>query len=96
MVRPLVNGVAVKLSNTPGISIPSCKITSLNSSSEGIVYPNPTKGILHFNSEEDFTLFDLLGNILMKGNGTDVSLGHLNRGLYQLSIQGRTIMIIKE
>ena len=55
------------------------------------VYPNPTMGILHLNTNQyknvDFTIFDILGNKLREGQSSDgISLQSLSNGLYLLKL----------
>ena len=59
------------------------------------VYPNPTEGELMLSVNEastfNYSVFDLIGQCVMKGNvygnGTRLDLGGLNKGIYFISVE---------
>lgn len=65
------------------------------------VYPNPTKDIFYItnseNSNLDYTIFDLNGNILFKGKTKNtVNISSLTNGVYMLKVtDGKRIVIEK-
>jgi hypothetical protein len=101
MVRPLVAGQAVAVSNTPEVRTPLCVVTSTEDM-EGIeslhVQPNPFEASFTFIISEEITtekviLYDLLGvaqyvNILNIGqNMYNVETSNLPNGQYLLKIE---------
>jgi hypothetical protein len=47
------------------------------------VYPNPTRGMIHFDQPASFTLYDVLGRRVLSGKNADrADLSGLPRGLY--------------
>lgn len=55
------------------------------------IYPNPTSGIIHIESEseiEAISLFDLMGREMqVEFNNYEINLGQLRNGMYELRIQ---------
>lgn len=67
------------------------------------VYPNPTKGMLHFASDESFQSFKVFNvvGILVEENETEpfktIDVSHLNTGLYFLQIDSfKPIQFVKQ
>lgn len=46
------------------------------------IYPNPTNGILNVNSENDYQLTDMIGNILYIGNNKQLDMSNYSNGIY--------------
>ncbi len=71
-----------------GLSLEADKVIS--------IYPNPSKGIVHFegiNDRADVQVFDLNGQLVFQQNNVDLraglNLSSLEKGLYYLTIQDR-------
>ena len=64
------------------------------------IYPNPAKNSLtinYLNSNPKFKLFDTSGKLLIKGNGSEVDLSTLSKGIYFIKVENnKPIKIIKE
>lgn len=98
MVRPLVDGQAVAISNLEEISTPPCVITGL-SDKEGdqvFVYPNPAKDFLNLSQPVDWQLLDVTGLELKRGYGDKISLVELNKGLYLIKTETAVLRFLKE
>lgn len=84
--------IEIKPSSTNSISKPD-KSTGLN------IYPNPAKGKLRADINTDyqngfFSIYDLMGNLKIKGNNSQLSQGidvsNLSSGLYNIQIHNGT------
>jgi hypothetical protein len=68
---------------------------------EGVIYPNPARNILCFNSkidDADISVFNSAGKLLINEHVNDhkINIGHLENGLYTLKIVDKTGIIIKK
>ena len=55
-------------------------------------YPNPTRGMIHFNAPTSFEVVDVLGRrVVRQQNVTQADLSHLPRGMYFLKPQKGTV-----
>ena len=55
-----------------------------------LVFPNPTTGIVNFSQDvKTYTLFNALGQELMKGNNFRIDLSNQPSGLYILNLISR-------
>lgn len=57
------------------------------------IFPNPTADILHFSQPIQYSLFDLMGNLIFTGNGDQISLHNLVPGTYLLQNQSHVYKI---
>lgn len=59
------------------------------------IYPNPTKNLLNFSENlKEFTIYDLSGKLILKGNGNQINVSYLSIGTYLLkgiTDSGKTI-----
>lgn len=70
-----------------GIEVDNCIITSIETQDAkyGIeVYPNPSSGIVHFNYNSDFILYDVYGGVLLEGKGNHIDLEKFSSGTFFL------------
>lgn len=55
-----------------------------------LVFPNPTTGIVNFSQDvKTYTLFNAMGQELMKGNNIRIDLSNQPSGLYILNLISR-------
>lgn len=59
-------------------------------------FPNPASDILHFNAFSKFTISDVLGRIVLQNEGLEVSIEHLPKGMYYISLGNKTAKFLKE
>ena len=63
-----------------------CVTTGLNlqsSKTNVVLYPNPAQNILYTNATSSFKIYDVLGNLCLQGNKSDViNLESLKSGVY--------------
>ncbi len=59
------------------------------------IFPNPTRDILHFNQEYQYTLINHLGQMIEKGYDNKIDLINLKNGQYILTIDNKIFKIIK-
>ena len=84
-----------------GVSIPT-EINELQHEKEEIVlYPNPTNNTLHTNTALPFKIYDVLGNLCLQGNKSDIiSIESLNSGVYFIELYSsdsiKKIRFVKE
>lgn len=97
MVRPLVDGTAVALSNVITVQIPACVITStLNKANTGfIVYPNPAKDQLTISKSEQWYILNIHGVLQMEGNSSEVDIQELAPGSYIIKVGSQYIKFMK-
>ncbi len=60
------------------------------------IYPNPTRGELYLDKEENWILLDMLGTELLRGSGNTISLHPFNPGIYLVKINNQIHKAIKE
>lgn len=60
------------------------------------VYPNPTQGKVLWEKEAVWILQDANGHEVLKGKGKEIDLFNYSKGVYLLTIDRKTIKIIKE
>ena len=106
MVRPLVNGTAVKISNTPSITVGNCATPQARSlSMEVSVLPNPFANDFVFEvqnnqGEVKATMFDDFGNEVfvhqtsLDANLFQINTSNLRQGIYYLSVQDSNNQVI--
>ena len=83
---------------------PEMLITSnANKSNNVLMYPNPTTGIFTIEtsstSEQTLKLFDVTGRLVLNKtiNGTtDINGSGLNDGIYNVTISGKMVLLIKK
>lgn len=60
------------------------------------IYPNPTKGLIHFSKNIEFEIFDFLGNRIQVGNSNYANLSSHSSGLYFIRINDLTYKVTKK
>ena len=60
------------------------------------VFPNPTKGLVSWDSEQHWVLFDALGKELTQGNGASLNLSNYSEGLYLLKVGEHLTRLIRD
>lgn len=80
-----------------GIPVNDCTITGINSEidPQTLVYPNPTNKVVNFTKEQNWTLFDLLGNQLSVGYGLRIDLTEMSKGTYLVKTDNGMARVIK-
>lgn len=73
-------------------------ITGVNDyyTSKITVFPNPTNGIVHLSKSSEWTLYNLLGEVIENGSGTTISLADQKQGVYWVSIGTNRHKIVKQ
>ncbi len=62
-----------------------------------IAFPNPSKnGVFQLSQGEKWTVFNTLGQEISKGNGVNVDLSTVNKGLYFLIMENTTLKLVVE
>lgn len=81
-----------------------CVTTGLNQQSSKtniVLYPNPSQNTLYTNTNSSFKIYDVLGNLCLQGNKSDViNLEFLKSGVYFIELSSldftKQIMLVKE
>ena len=83
------NSVEVELSSIVGVSNEVEK-------NNLFAYPNPTEGVLHLSSSNDWELFSVEGFPLHHGSGNSIDLEVLGyqKGVYLILIEGKVQRVI--
>ena len=71
-------------------------LDDINSKNEIEVFPNPTTGRLSLSKGSEWLLFDVLGNVLEEGSGSELTLSSYSSGVYFLKMEQEMIRIVKE
>ena len=74
-------------------------VSAVTSTSELVstsVYPNPTTGMVYFGEYANYQVASIEGVVVASGEGSSVDLSALQSGVYFLSLNGRSIQLIKE
>jgi hypothetical protein len=81
-----------------GVSDGNCIVTSIDTENlESVsIYPNPTKDFIHVSKEVEWKVLSNQGELLIKGNGNEISLMDLISGSYLLNVNGVVYKIIKQ
>lgn len=97
MVRPLVEGKAVAISNTPEIQTGSCVITSVRNFGDTHlkVFPNPTNSYLNLSQNATWQLQAPGGMIVREGKGNRADISDLQPGVYFLISEYGVKRIVK-
>ena len=63
-----------------------------------VVYPSPTKDILHVEGAEDYTIriYNTQGLLLKKATGKQINVSNLHTGTYLLQIGTQVVRFIKQ
>ena len=63
-----------------------------------VVYPSPTKDILHIEGAEDYTIriYNTQGLLLKKATGKQINVSNLHTGTYLLQIGTQVVRFIKQ
>jgi hypothetical protein len=98
MVRPMVNGVAVAVSNELSVRVPNCNVTAVDAVEGGFItlFPNPTTGIIQISADKDWMVFNVLGEILSRGSGSQIDISKQVSGIYFVEIDGQRVKVVKE
>jgi hypothetical protein len=84
---------------------PSCATTSIKEFDKNLsnffVFPNPANDILYMSSEVNYKIYDVLGNLCLKGTKNSVvNIEHLRAGIYFIEFSSlnstRTMKFVKE
>jgi hypothetical protein len=73
-------------------------ITGLNNeheTSQVMLYPNPTTGLVNWDSEQKWTLEDAMGREIMSGMGTSADLSDFSNGIYIMKTGNNRTRILK-
>ena len=60
-----------------------------------VVYPNPTMDVLTLSRSSKWKLFDMQGVLLQQGEGSEINLSMVNRGVYLLQIDTQQVKVQK-
>ncbi len=63
------------------------------------IYPNPVNGILNIdtlNTKDNFTITDVNGKTILKGNGNQIDMTNFANGLYLLKMGNKTFKVLKQ
>lgn len=73
-------------------------ITSIPEIDDGLftVYPNPTLGVVQFEKDEEYTVYNSLGAQVLTGKGTTLNLINMPNGIYFIHMGDSIHKIIKE
>lgn len=63
---------------------------------EILMYPNPTKGIVHISKIADYKLFDISGILLFEREADKMDLSKSKNGHYVVSLNGKHNKVIKD
>lgn len=62
-----------------------------------MIYPNPVSSLFHLNGNiNQWELFDILGTLVLEGNGNTGNLIDVNAGVYFLHAENKIIKIVKK
>ena len=61
-----------------------------------VVYPNPTTGIVNIGQQAEIKVYSLQGTLLQETFGTQVNLSAYPQGVYQLQENGQTVKVVKK
>ena len=59
------------------------------------IYPNPTDGLIYFNEEFTYELFDIYGHLLIEGDGESLDLTAFQSGTYLLKTDQGISRVVK-
>ena len=72
-------------------------ISEFNNDNTINVYPNPSTGILKLSQDKEWMITTILGEIISKGQGTNIDISDYTAGIYILKVKnGKTFKIIKQ
>ena len=60
------------------------------------IYPNPTHSMLYLSEKVEYTIYNILGDIVLVGNENIIDLSSLNTGIYIFESENMREKIIKE
>lgn len=60
------------------------------------LYPNPVTDILHLTKNEKYTVYSAMGDVIMQGEGSHISMIDLPDGLYLILIDNSVYKILKK
>ena len=90
-------GTAAYLFNINWVDIQKAIVTGKNpiSTDSPILYPNPTKGIVHLSGNKSWKVSSYLGVLISEGKSNSIDLSSSPEGVYFVSIEGTTLKVIK-
>ncbi len=65
-------------------------------SSEGGIYPNPSKGIFNLPETADFQVMDITGKTILSGKGTQFNLTNQMNGVYFVKVTTNTFTAVRK
>lgn len=60
------------------------------------IYPNPTTGIIHIEPATEAAIYNLVGQLVYSGTGTEINISHLPSGIYLLKTNSEMFRIQKQ
>ena len=81
-----------------GVSDGNCVVTALDENlhnSRQAVYPNPTNGKIYWYETQNWTLLNVSGLEIQKGQGIEIDLSNLQSGVYFLKLDETVHRITK-
>lgn len=63
---------------------------------EYIIYPNPTKDVIHLMAETNWELLTLTGITLEQSRSSEVDMSNYSSGIYLLKVENKMVRIVKE
>ena len=81
-----------------GVSDANCLVTGISNKAEKsiVVYPIPTSNNVFWNSEQEWVLFNVMGQELGNGTGTEIDLGNFTKGVYFIKFNSAVVQVVKE
>ena len=64
--------------------------------SDFLIYPNPTSGMIYFNKELEYRIFNLTGSLIYEGKSQKVDLSELQNGIYIVETNNSKVKILKK
>jgi len=60
------------------------------------IFPNPTTGAVYFSENTEYTLYDIVGNLIKQGKGSTIDLSLFSKGVYILESKNNRIKVVKK
>lgn len=98
MVRPLVDGTAIALSNLAEVTSDPCVVTSVFDNQETTfrVYPNPATDKVQLSESTKWKLYNAQGQFIKEGEGDVIRVSELPQGIYLLEMGNSRTKIFKK
>ena len=79
------------------LNVEKCTVTDHKDSDEGKwFYPNPVKDVLHLKATYAYQIFDVQGDMLLKGISNQINVEQLQQGTYFLKLDEQSFSFIKD